>query len=98
MPKCPTCGHDDPLVNRNRTEDMFKLADAFYQNLELDNSYSPGAWGLNIKRPFGNSSILLDVLQIIGIDYESYDRLSESDKEKADEYANDLYLELGVFL
>jgi hypothetical protein len=99
MPKCPTCGHDDPLLNRNKTNDMLKLADAFYKNLELNaHSYSPGGWGLDDKRPFGNSSVIPDILHIIGIDYDVYEAFSESEKTNASLYANELYLGLGLFL
>ncbi len=100
MSKCPTCGHEDPLFNRNKEQDMLLLSDAFFSHLELNNrAYTPGGWGLDDKRPFGNSGDLTpDIMRIIGVDYDEYDKLSELDKDKAREYCNDLYLDLGNFL
>jgi len=43
------------------------LADAFYENLRIDNCEFGGI-GLDCKRPFGNSNVEYDILEIIGID------------------------------
>ena len=53
------------MNNRNKTEDLKKLAVAFFDNLEVDTSREFGSIGLNCKRPFGNSDVLVDILEII---------------------------------
>lgn len=48
-----------------RKEDMEKLERAFFQNMERDNC-EYGGIGLDSKRPFGNSDVEGDILEIIG--------------------------------
>jgi len=43
-------------INRNKTEDLTKLAEAFYENLEIT-PWEFGGIGLDPKRPFGNSDV-----------------------------------------
>lgn len=53
------------VSDRNRTDDLEKLAHAFYKNLEID-IVEFGGIGLDSKRPFGNSDVCEDILRIIG--------------------------------
>jgi hypothetical protein len=52
--------------------DMHKLAVAFFANLGRDNC-EYGAIGVNCKRPFGNSDVEGDILEIIGEDFDGDD-------------------------
>ena len=56
-------------MDRDINADLSKLADAFFDNLEIDNC-EYGGIGLDSKRPFGNSSVECDMLEIIGIKAE----------------------------
>lgn len=57
-------------MKRNKQRDLFKLANAFYKNLQPHEDECKGL-GLDGKRPFGNSFIEGDVLNIIGWEGES---------------------------
>lgn len=46
-----------------------------------------GCWSLDPKRPFGNSSVEIDILKLLDIESELEDEYSESQLE----YAADLY-------
>ena len=73
--------------NRNREADLDILADEFCENLTRgDCEY--GGWGHDDKRPYGNSQVAYDIIDIIGI---KCDDVSDELKE----YANDLYSDLG---
>jgi hypothetical protein len=79
------------MINRNREEDLLKLADEFINNLERgDCEY--GGWGLDDKRPFGNSSVAYDIAEIIGISGD--EELTDEEQE----YCHSLYDGLGNFL
>ena len=52
-----------------------------------------GCWGLDPKRPFGNSSVERDILELLDI-IEWNEEYSESQLE----YAADLYQKLGDYL
>lgn len=93
------------MTTRNRQQDLEKLATEFFKNLRFDDSAYLGSWGLNQKRPFGNSDAERDILDIIGfkhscpncgfeLDVEPQEEYSES----ALEYARSLYKELGPYL
>lgn len=50
-----------------RLSDMNKLEQAFFQNLKfVDGDYTQGGIGLDCKRPFGNSNVEGDILEIVG--------------------------------
>ncbi len=87
------------MKNRNREEDLMRLADSFIQDLERgDCEY--GGWGLDDKRPFGSSGapwIAQDIAEIIGIDLRYIEEESEQEEEMND-YCHGLYDELGPFL
>jgi predicted hydrolase (HD superfamily) len=82
-----------------RQEHMEMLADAFYENLQLDN-VEFGGWGIDSKRPFGNSLVEPDIAEIIGWDREEIWEPGETgdfDEDKAN-YVRELYYDLGVYL
>jgi hypothetical protein len=87
------------MKNRNREEDLLKLADYYIENLERsDCEY--GGWGLDDKRPFGSSGapwIAQDIARIIGIDLNYIEEESEEQEQMFD-YCHSLYDELGDFL
>jgi hypothetical protein len=68
-------------------KDMEKLATAFFDNLQLDNN-EYGGIGVDCKRPFGNSDVEGDILEIIGARPEGEER-SWSENQRA--YAAALY-------
>lgn len=80
------------MASRNRNEDLAKLADAFFENLER-NSIEYGGWGLDGKRPFGNSYVEGDILEIIG-----WEPIGDEYTQDQEEYASDLYGDLGEYL
>lgn len=77
---------------------MLLLADAFYGSLEREGHCEYGGWGLDHKRPFGNSFVEGDILSIIGAEPEQpYDGAMVWSEEQID-YAAVLYDGLGDFL
>lgn len=82
-----------------RRDHMEALADAFFENLERDNC-EYGAWGVDSKRPFGNSAVEPDIADIIGLGrtwvYDDGDN-GDYDEDKAS-YLNGLYDDLGPWL
>ncbi len=87
--------------DRNRDHDMRELADAFYDNLEREQHCEYGGWGLDDKRPFGNSWVVGDIAEIIGLklmpDMEDEDEEREA-YAKAEDYCHGLYDDLGAYL
>jgi len=79
-------------MKRNLQSDLKLLADAFYDNLCYDDSCEYGSIGVDCKRPFGNSFVCGDILEIIGWEDESKDD-DEYYTEEQREYANILYKE-----
>ncbi len=73
---------------------MDRLADAFFENLERNERCEYGGWGLDDKRPFGNSSVESDIAEIIGIEYDP----NEDEREEFHAYLNELYDDLGHYL
>ena len=71
---------------RNEKKDLIKLANAFYENLQIG-LMEFGGIGLDDKRPFGNSDVPEDILEIIGEKRNSTDEYSDSQIE----YATYLY-------
>jgi hypothetical protein len=69
-----------------RHTDMLLLEIAFFRNLQRD-SCEYGAIGVNCKRPFGNSDVEGDILEIIHAEMQGDDGWS-SDQRK---YAASLY-------
>lgn len=79
------------IAERNKPNDLEKLADAFFANLRTGN-VEYGGWGLDDKRPFGNSDVEGDILEIIGWEPEKNDSYEQR------EYASELYAELGDYV
>lgn len=75
---------------RDRNADLKKLANAFYENLKIDNCEF-GAIGVDCKRPFGNSDVCGDILGIIewAAEGKNDDDVFYSDSQK--DYAVELY-------
>jgi hypothetical protein len=70
-----------------RLSDMNKLEKAFFRNLTfVDGDYTQGGIGLDSKRPFGNSNVEGDILEIIDASYGE-----DGWSEEQYEYAQELY-------
>lgn len=83
---------------RDWDDDMMKMAGAFFDNLQIDDC-EYGGIGLDCKRPFGNSYVQGDILEIIGEkpafkDCDGYDSFSPEQED----YADSLYGSLIEFL
>jgi hypothetical protein len=91
---------EEEEMERDRIADLDKLSEAFFENLERESRCEYGGWGLDDKRPFGNSSVAEDILEIIGWEPEGEDpydgRTTYSYAQK--EYAHALYDDLGDHL
>lgn len=81
-------------MERDKQADLWKLADAFFTNLYRERHCEYGGWGLDHKRPFGNSDVHGDILEIIDYPPIAGDYYSEAQED----YAAELYDELGGFL
>jgi hypothetical protein len=58
--------------NRCKSEHLLLLEKAFFQNLQRDNC-EYGAIGVDCKRPFGNSDVEGNILEIIGAEMDGDD-------------------------
>lgn len=74
-------------------EDLAKLADAFFEYLSYEPGCEYGSVGLNCKRPFGNSDVEGDILEIIGAKPQGDDGEEECWASHQREYAASLYKE-----
>lgn len=79
-------------MTRNKEKDLKKLANAFYKNLLFDDSCEYGYVGLDCKRPFGNSDVESDILEIIKWEPIGDDGYEPCYSSKQLEYARDLYV------
>lgn len=78
-------------TRRSQKKDLEKLSNAFYSNLEII-PYEFGGIGLDPKRPFGNSSVPEQILQIIGWNPEIPGEDSENEySDRQIDYAVHLY-------
>ena len=84
------------METRDRRTDMMRLADAFFSYLTQEESY--GGWGLDPKRPFGNSDIAGDILELIETLPEEKEDEHDVWSEEQLAYARSLYAGLGDFL
>lgn len=73
-----------------KQDDMLKLEKAFFQNLQRGNR-EYGAIGVDCKRPFGNSDVEGDILELIGAKPEGDDGDSECWSSKQRTYAAAMY-------
>ena len=79
-------------MKRNEQEDLKILARAFFACLQIDNC-EYGGIGVDSKRPFGNSDVEADILEMIGCEMlgdDGHDKCWSSDQR---EYASMLYRE-----
>lgn len=80
------------MVDRDKEKDLFKLATAFFENLQIDDCEF-GGLGVDSKRPFGNSYVEGDILEIIGWETEGNDGEDDCYSFIQCQYARDLYYE-----
>ena len=77
-------------MKRNEQKDLKVLADAFFRELFIsDCEY--GGIGLDPKRPFGNSSVERDMLELLDVAPEGDWDEAESFSDAQCEYVRDLY-------
>lgn len=81
------------MTTRNEQNDLHLLADAFFLNLEYSDWCEYGSVGVDCKRPFGDSDVEADILEIVG-----WNPLGQKDGEgfysdEQRDYARDLYCE-----
>jgi len=84
--------------SRNVEKDLEKLSQAFFGALERKYDGEYGAIGTDCKRPFGNSDVDGDILEIIGAFMEGDDGDSECWSSGQRAYAADLYNSLPSYL
>lgn len=77
-------------MKRDKTEDLEKLANAFYRNLEIT-PWEFGGIGLDPKRPFGSSDVCQSMLKIIGWKKEGRDGYGTCYADYQIDYVYDLY-------
>lgn len=77
-------------------DDLIKLADAFFDNILYDAHCEYGSIGVDCKRPFGNSDVEADVLEIIGRKPEGDDGEGPCWASHQREYAAELYTQALV--
>jgi hypothetical protein len=75
---------------RNRDADMLILEIAFFQNLQRDNC-EYGGIGVDCKRPFGNSDVEGDILEMLDIVKAGDDGEDECWSSEQRAYAAGLY-------
>ena len=79
-------------MKRDEQKDLKVLADAFFRELFIsDCEY--GGIGLDPKRPFGNSSVERDMLELLDAAPEGDGDETESFSDAQCEYVRDLYHE-----
>jgi hypothetical protein len=79
---------------RKLEDDLHCLGVAFFENIELNTNSCFGSIGLDCKRPFGNSCVEDDILDIIGWEEdETYEDENYNDLEDGRAYARDLFYE-----
>jgi len=69
------------------------LADAFYANITYDDGCEFGSIGLDCKRPFGNSNVEFDILEIINMLPDKEHAVNDDCNEELYKYARELYRE-----
>lgn len=72
-------------------EHFDKLSRAFFKNLEREGYCEYGGIGLDDKRPFGNSDVEGDILEIIGVEMTGDDGDGPCWSSSQREYAAGLY-------
>lgn len=80
-------------MNQNEKRDLKILADAFYKELSFIDGIEYGWVGLDCKRPFGNSSVEDDILDILEIGPEEFEYGEPVYSNRQRDYARELYTE-----
>lgn len=73
-------------MSRDKQADLKILAQAFFDNLIYDPGCEYGSVGTHCKRPFGNSYVEGDILEMLGIEQDDGEWSTAQH-----EYARDLY-------
>ena len=79
-------------MERDKRVDLSKLSEAFFENLQIDNCEF-GGLGVDCKRPFGNSDVCGDILEIIGWEMEGDNGNNKCYASYQNDYAYSLYHE-----
>lgn len=79
----------------DRIHYLEELADAFFDHLQRS-EIEFGGWGVDSKRPFGNSFVEGDMAEILGLEFPEDSNSHEY--EEICQFLNDLYDDLGVYL
>lgn len=77
-----------------KQEHLKLLAKSWLSQLVWSDAYDYEGWTVDLKRPFGNSSVEIDILKLLNIESEFKDEYSEDQIN----YAADLYQKLGIYL
>ena len=80
-------------MERNEENDLLTLANAFYRELYFEDGCEYGSPALDCKRPFGNSDVEADVLELLEWEPEGDDGYDTCYSSKQREYARELYRE-----
>jgi len=75
-------------AGRDRKKDSHVIASAIVEGLYINND-EYGAWCIDCKRPFGNSDVEGDMIEMLGIDCKD---------EDAREYVSQLYKDAGDYI
>lgn len=72
-----------------------KLADAFFENMDYNGDCEFGSIGVDCKRPFGNSYVERDILEIIELE-DDFNTVLEDKyaREEYERYARELYCQM----
>ena len=79
--------------SKDVTKDLNALEQAFWENVQRQDDCEYGSIGLDCKRPFGNSYVEGDILEIIGAKQENVGWTDEQQQ-----YADYLYTNLADFM
>lgn len=81
--------------NKEVTKHLNALEQAFWENVERQDDCEYGSIGLDCKRPFGNSYVQGDILEIIGKKPKNED---DGFTDEDHQYADYLYNHLADFM
>jgi hypothetical protein len=80
-------------MDRDEQKDLKILAKAFFDNLEYDPNCEYGSIGVDCKRPFGNSDVEDDILEMVGCEPEDIECGDKVWSKAQRQYAESLYCE-----
>lgn len=81
------------MTERDTEHDLSILANEFFRQLEFIDWGEYGSPSLDCKRPFGNSDVEGDVLELLRLDPEGNDGEDECWSSNQREYARELYVD-----